>query len=197
MKLLLILLAGISTYAGDLIFLSNDITAQNLEILSAKYAQILVLDDNGAYLVPSECKSERYFGGASEGVLNLVKGPMRTETVLNTQEVFEAKEAKQIVKKIELDKTFAIAEGKISKDFLEDKEGRGFGGASEVPLVIRNEIQTSTPNVAVKALAKQSQRPSCQILSDGSGYKIDALNNGRLYINGKITPMHNDTVSFQ
>lgn len=197
MKRFLILLAGVSAYAGDLIFLSNDVTAQNLEIVSAKYAQTLVVDDNGVYLVPSECKSERYFGGASEGVLNLVKGPMRTETVLNTQEVFEAKEEKQIVKKIELDKTFAIAEGKISKDFLEDKEGRGFGGASEVPLVIHNEIEPSTPKVAVKAQTKQSQRPSCQILLDGSGYKIDALNNGRLYINGKITPMLNDTVSFQ
>lgn len=197
MKRLLILLAGVSAYAGDLIFLSNDVTAQNLEIVSAKYAQTLVVDDNGVYLVPSECKSERYFGGASEGVLNLVRGPIRTETVLNTQEVFEAKEEKQIVKKIELDKTFAIAEGKISKDFLEDKEGRGFGGASEVPLVIHNEIESSTPKVAVKAQTKQSQRPSCQISLDGSGYKIDALNNGRLYINGKITPMLNDTVSFQ
>jgi hypothetical protein len=197
MKLFFILLAGVSAYSGDLIFVSNDITPKNLEALSAKYAQTLIVDDNGAYLLPSECKSERYFGGASEGVLNLIKGPMRTETVLNTQEVFEAKEEKQIVKKIELDKTFAIAEGKISKDFLEDKEGRGFGGASEVPLVIHNEIEPSEPKVAVKVLKKQIQRPSCQILLDGSGYRIDALNNGRLYINGKITPMRNDTVSFQ
>jgi hypothetical protein len=197
MKYLLILLAGISTYAGDLIYLSSDITPVNLEVLSAKYQQILVVEDNGVYLVPSECRSERFFGGASEGVLNLIKGPIRTETVLNTQEVFEAKEENQIVKRIALDKTFAMAEGKISKDFLEDKEGRGFGGASEVPLVIHNEIDSSVAKSTVQAQTKQNQRPSCQILLDGSGYKIDALKNGRLYINGKITPMLNDTVSFQ
>ncbi|MDD5211992.1 MAG: hypothetical protein PHV62_06215 [Sulfuricurvum sp.] len=197
MKYFLILLAGISTYAGDLIYLSSDITPANLEALSGKYQQMLVVEDNGVYLVPSECRSERYFGGASEGVLNLVRGPIRTETVPNTQEVFEAKEEKQIVNKIELDKTFAVAEGKISKDFLEDKEGRGFGGASEVSLMIHNEIEPVVSKVALKAQVKLSQRPSCQILMDGSGYKFDALNNGRLYINGKITPMHNDMVSFQ
>lgn len=197
MKYFLILLAGISTYAGDLIYLSRDITPANLETLSGKYQQMLVVEDNGVYLVPSECRSERYFGGASEGVLNLVKGPMRTETVPNTQEVFEAKEEKQITNKIELDKTFAMAEGKISKDFLEDKEGRGFGGVSEVPLVIHNEIEPVSPKVVVKAQVKMSLRPGCQMLMDGSGYKFDALNNGRLYINGKIIPMRSDTVSFQ
>jgi hypothetical protein len=90
-----------------------------------------------------------------------------------------------------------MAEGKISKDFLEDKEGRGFGGASEVPLVIRNDIETSAPKEVVNTPMKQNQRPSCKILVDGSGYKIDTLSNGRLYTNGKITPMLNDTVSFQ
>lgn len=197
MKYFLILLAGISTYAGDLIHLSSDVAPENLKILSIKYQQILVLDDNGVYLVPSECRSERYFGGASEGVLNLVHGPIRTEVVPNTQEVFEAKNEKQIVKRIELDKTFAMAEGKVSKDFLEDKEGRGFGGASEVPFVIHNEIESAAPKAVEKAHLKQSKRPSCKILVDGSGYEIDGLYNGRLYDNGKITPMSNDSVSFQ
>jgi hypothetical protein len=197
MKMLLILLASLSTYAGDLIYLSGDTAPVNLEILSSKYQQMLVVDDNGVYLVPSECKAERYFGGASEGVLNLVRGPIRTETVLNTQEVFEAKEEQQIVKKIELDKAYAIADGKISKDFLEDKEGRGFGGASEVPLVIHNEIQTNMPKTAVKTQLKQMKRPACQMLMDGSGYTIEPLNNTRIYSDGKSTPMSKNTVSFQ
>jgi hypothetical protein len=197
MKLFLILLASISTYAGDLIHLSSDVTPANLETLSIKYQQILLLDDNGVYLVPSECRSERYFGGASEGVVNLVHGPIRTEVVPNTQDIFEAKEEKQIVKRIELDKTFAMAEGKVSKDFLEDKEGRGFGGASEVPLVIHNVIDSAAPKVVEKAYVKQSKRPSCKIIVDGSGYEIDGLYNGRLYDNGKVVPMNNDTVSFQ
>jgi hypothetical protein len=197
MKLLLTLLVGVSVYAGDLLFLSKDITTQNLEILSLKYAQTLVVDDYGIYLIPSECNSERYFGGASEGILNLVKGPLRTESVLNTQEVFEAKEEKQIEKKIELDKAFAIVEGKISKDFLEDKEGRGFGGASEVPLVIQNTTLPDVIKTSEKAEVKQIQRPNCQMLNDGSGYTVGMLKNGRLYTNGKLITIVHDTVLFQ
>jgi len=197
MKLFLIFLASLNIYAGDLIYLSSDTAPAALETLSTKYQQMLVVDDNGVYLVPSECKAERYFGGASEGVLNLVRGPMQTETILNTQEVFEAKEEKQIVKKIELDKAYAIADGKISKDFLEDKEGRGFGGASEVPLVIHNEIQTNVPKTVVITQVKQIKRPTCHMLMDGSGYTIEPLNKTRLYIDGKMIPMSNNTVSFQ
>ncbi len=197
MKRLLILLAGFSAYAGDLIYLSSDITAKNLEILSAKYQQPLIVSDIGAYLIPRECQSERYFGGASEGVLNLIKGSMHTETILNTQEVFEAKEEKQIVKKIELEKTFAIAEGKISKAFLEDKEGRGFGGASEAALVIDNFIEPKVQETLVKTQTKQMQRPSCQVLQDGSGYQINFMSNGRWYSNGKFTSIVNNTVLFQ
>ena len=196
MKLFLIFLASLSSHAGDLIYLSSDTSPTSLEALGTKYQQMLVVDNNGVYLVPSECKAERYFGGASEGVLNIIRGPVRIETVLNTQEVFEAKEEQQIVKKIELDKVYAIVDGKTPKDFLEDKEGRGFGGASEVPLVIRNEIQTSVPKMAVKTQGIQIKRPSCQILMDGSGYQIEPLNNGRVYIDGKTTPVSNNTISF-
>ena len=182
MKLFLIFLASLSSHAGDLIYLSSDTSPTSLEALGTKYQQMLVVDNNGVYLVPSECKAERYFGGASEGVLNIIRGPVRIETVLNTQEVF--------------DKVYAIVDGKTPKDFLEDKEGRGFGGASEVPLVIRNEIQTSVPKMAVKTQGIQIKRPSCQILMDGSGYQIEPLNNGRVYIDGKTTPVSNNTISF-
>ena len=184
-------------YSGDLIYISSDTTLENLVIINSKYKQTFLVSDSGVYLIPSECQSERYFGGVSEGILNLIKGPMHTETVLTTQEVFEAKEEKQIIKKIELDKTFAIAEGKISKDFLEDKEGRGFGGASEIPLVIHNEITPPTVSVSVKTEGKKIERPNCQIVNDGSGYKISAMRNARLYMNGKIISIVNDTVLFQ
>lgn len=197
MRLLFFLLAGVTMYGADLIHISNDPATKNLELLTEKYQQTFYVNKNGVYLIPSECRSERYFGGASEGVLNLIKGPMRTETILNTQEVFEAKEEKQIVKKIELEKTFAIAEGKISKDFLEDKEGRGFGGASEVPLVIHNETQPAVQETPVKAQVKQIQHPFCQLLQDGSGYKVGSSSNGRLYRDGTFTSIVNDTVLFQ
>lgn len=194
MRIFFLLLACIAANAADLIYLSDDTSAANLEILNAKYQQTLLLTDSGAYLIPFECQSERYFGGASEGILNLIQGPIRTETVLNTQEVFEAKDEKEIIKKIELDKTFAIAAGKISKDFLEDKEGRGFGGASEVSLVIHNEIE---PKLAIEQPKKEVKHPSCQLLKDGSGYKISSLNNGRLYINGVLSSIVDNTVLFR
>lgn len=196
MRIICFLLAGISAYCGDLIYLSDNTSLTNLEGLNAKYQQPLLLSNSAVYLIPNECKSERYFGGASEGILNILKGPLRTETVLTTQEVFEAKDEKQIIKKIELDKMFAIAEGKITKDFLEDKEGRGFGGASEIPLVIQNEIAPML-KVSDKGQVKEMKTPACHILDDGSGYRISEMTNGRLYMNGKIIPIINDRVFFQ
>lgn len=198
MRFFFLLLASIAANSADLIHLSNDSSAANLEILNTKYQQALFISDNSVYLIPSECQSERYFGGASEGVLNLIKGPIRTETVLTTQDVFEAKEEKQIIKKIELDKTFAIAEGKVSKDFLEDKEGRGYGGSSEIPLIIHNDIETNISEALMTVQAKKEViHPACQLLQDGSGYKIVPLNNGRLYINGAVSPILNNTVLFR
>lgn len=197
MRILAFLLAGVTAYSADLIYISSDSSAENLKIINAKYEQTYLVSDSGVYLIPGECHSERYFGGASDGILNLIKGPIRTEAVLTTQEVFEAKEEKQIIRKIELDKTFAIAEGKITKDFLEDKEGRGFGGASEIPLVIHNDIVSQTVKLSVKADKKEIQRPNCEILNDGSGYKIGGMMNGRLYTNGKMISIINDTVLFK
>lgn len=198
MRFFFLLLAGIAANSADLIYLSDDSSAGNLENLYTKYRQTLILSDNSVYLIPSECQSERYFGGASQGILNLIKGPIRTETVLTTQDVFEAKEEKQIIKKIELDKTFAIAEGKISKDFLEDKEGRGYGGASEIPLIIHNDIAADVSETLVTEQAKKEVIcPACQLLQDGSGYKITRLNNGRLYIDGVVSPIVNNTVLFR
>lgn len=194
MRFFFLLMASIAANSADLIHLSDDASAGNLEILYTKYRQTLLLSDNSVYLIPSECQSERYFGGASEGVLNLIKGPIRTETVLNTQEVFEAKDEKDIIKKIELDKTVAIAAGKISKNFLEDKEGRGYGGASEIPLIINNNIDPAVSETLVTVDAVN--RPACQLLQDGSGYAIAPLNNGRLYIDGVVSPVVNNTVLF-
>lgn len=197
MRILSFLLAGVTVYSADLIYIASDSSPKNLESINSKYQQTFLVSDSGVYLIPSECQSERYFGGASEGILNLIKGPIRTETVLTTQNVFEAKDEKEIIKKIELDKTFAIAEGKISKDFLEDKEGRGFGGASEIPLIMHNEIIPLIVKASVKAEVKEIQRPNCEILNDGSGYKIGGMMNARLYTNGKMIQVVNDTVLFQ
>lgn len=197
MKKLFFLLVGVTAYSAQLIYVSNDFAPQNLEMLSEKYQQPLFIDDKGVYLIPGECKAERYFGGVSEGVLNLVKRPIQAEIILNTQEVFEAKNEQAIVKKIEIEKTLAIAEGKVSKAFLEDKEGRGFGGASEIPLIIHNVIESKGEEILLKTQTKQIQPPSCQVLQDGSGYQIDSMSNGRLYSNGKFISTVNNTVLFQ
>ena len=198
MKKLFLFLASVSVYSADLIYLSNDVSQANIELIAQKYQKPLLLGESGVYLIPSECQSERYYGGASEGILNIVKGPMRAESVLTTQEVFEAKDEKEIVKKIELDKTFAIADGKVAKDFLEDKEGRGYGGASEIPLIIHNEIKVPVIKEVEKTQPKAKiQHPTCQMLSNGSGYKVGSLENGRLYENGAFSSIENNTVLFR
>lgn len=196
MKKRFLLLAGITAYAAPLIHLSSQGTPENLAMLSAKYQQPLLVGGSNVYLIPGECQVERYFGGASEGVLNLVQGPVRTEALLTTQAVFDAKEEKEIVKKIELENTVAIAQGNIAKAFLEDNEGRSFGGASEVPLILDNEIVPSVIHKDTAGAAKPMQVPSCKLLNDGSGYTIDAVSNAQFYFNGTLTPITNDTVLF-
>ena len=66
-----------------------------------------------------------------------------------------------------------------------------------MPLVIRNEVEPITPKVVIAAKPKPHKRPSFQILLNGSGYKIDPLTNGRLYVDGKTIPIVENTISFE
>ncbi len=205
MKLAMQLLIGIGLYGADLIHISNDASIPQLKGLSQKYQQPLFIQGEKVYLIPSSCRMDRYFGGTSNGVLTLVQAPSHTEAIVMTQEVFEAKESTQIVQKIEQEKNFAIAEAKISRAFLEDKEGRGFGGASQVPLDFSSEkvqvLQNASSQVIPAPIKSVSLSidtvPQCTLLEDGSGYRIESPHSFSIYRSGSVEKLINNTVRYE
>ncbi len=184
MRYLLGVLFSISSiWADELIYISNDTNPRNLDSLEKKYKQRLLISDKRVYLIPSACKLERYFGGASQGELKLSKVPQQTQKIFITQEVFEAEDESAIREKIQVEKSIALIEGKVSKAFLEDKEGRGYGGASELPLDFSFQ-QKEVRKAYMKPVegekehvkkAKSSHHPRCRLLDDGSAYELKDL----------------------
>ena len=107
--------------------------------------------------------------------VKLSKAPEQTQEIIITQEVFEAKDESIIKEKIEVEKSIALVEGKVSKAFLDDKEGRGYGGASQVPLdfsfqkIAAKQVHMKPPSKEKPVLTstRPSPHPSCQLLNDG------------------------------
>ncbi len=196
MKVVAFLLLSLTVYSAELIRISGDSTPENLEILSTTYKQMLLINSNDVYLIPKECQLERYFGGASQGQLNLLNTLTQTEAIPATQEVFEAKDTAVIKKKIEQEKAVLLVEGKVSKAFLDDKDGRSFGGASEMPLDLSSQKIVDKKNPLVNN-TEINQRPSCQLLENGSGYKLYFTTNPQLYSNRKFISIENDTIFFK
>ncbi len=201
----LVLFALANTYANELIYISNNTSDDNLKELHQKYGQNLVINDLKIYLVPSDCRLERHFGGASEGTLKLSKAPQQTQDIVITQEVFEAKDETVISQKIELEKSIALIEGKVPKAFLDDKEGRGFGGASEIPLDFtfqkaqakKTYMKPLQESSLVTEEISSSQHPSCRLLSDGSGYLLEHIKAAQLYSDSGIRPIIDSIVRFK
>lgn len=184
--------------ATELIYVSNDISQSNLNSLESTYMQKLLINDKRVYLIPSDCRLERYFGGASEGKVNLSKAPERTEEILLTQEVFEEQDETEIIEQLEVEKSISLVEGKVSKAFLDDEDGRGFGGSSEVPLDFTFQKAKATssnmkPEKKQKKLvvkAKAYQHPQCKLTKDGSAYELLFIQEAQFYEKGvfyKIT----------
>ena len=204
-KFSLALLFAASIFANDLVFVSNDTSKERLESLHQKYGQVLLINDKRVYLISSECTIERYYGGTSQGELNLVKAPTHTKEILVTQAVFEAKDEKIITQKIELDKSLALIEGKVSKEFLADDEGRAFGGVSERPRDMtaqRREAQKIHMTVKEKQpmAAEETEsytHPTCQLLTNGSGYKLLGLKDAHFYSNNSLENIEDSTILFK
>jgi hypothetical protein len=192
----LCLVASLS--ADELLLIGTQSTPTELENLYQKYAQPLLLSGDAVYLLPSGCLVPRYFGGASEGKLSLAKMPAHTRSIAVSQEVFEAKDETEISKKIEREKSIALVEGKVAKAFLQDGEGRGFGGASELALDF--SFQKEEALAAVKPVEKEktpAQRPSCRLNEDGSGYILEHINDARFYSNEGLVAVKNGLITFK
>ena len=198
------LLALSSVSAHELIYISNDTNPKNLSHLQNTYKQTLLVNDKKVYLIPSDCRLERYFGGASQVPVKLSKVPEQTQKISITQEIFEAKDESIIKKKIEVEKSIALVEGKISKAFLDDQEGRGYGGASQVPLdftfqkiaATQVHMKPETKEKPVKAITRPSQHPSCQLLNDGSGYQLQYIKDAYIYSDKDLHPISDTTILF-
>lgn len=196
---------ALSLEATELIYISNDSSHSSLQSLELKYQQALLINDKKVYLIPSDCRLERYFGGESEGKLFLTTKPQLTQEIIITQEVFEAKDESIITQKIEVEKSIALVEGKVSKAFLDDKEGRGFGGASEVPLNFSFQKIAATQKNMKPIPTKEKniqepireQKPQCQLLDDGSGYYLKYLNEAQLYFQAQFSSIENGAILFQ
>jgi len=208
----LLLACTMSTFATELIYISNDTNAENLQKLEETYKQKLLLNNSYVYLIPSDCRLNRYFGGASNGNLQLTKNPEQTKQIIITQAVFEAKSETEITEKIEVEKSIALVEGKVSKAFLDDKEGRGFGGASEVPLDFSfQKIKATSVNMVAatehKVIKKDVRsetdfrkpyvHPSCALIEDGSGYVLSNTKEAQFYSNAKLENISKSTILFK
>ena len=210
MRLSFLLLASVvSVYATELIYISNNANEEHLKKLEETYKQKLLINEGYVYLIPSDCRLNRYFGGASNGNLQLSKTPEQTQKIVLTQAVFEAKNETEITEKIEVEKSIALVEGKVSKAFLDDKEGRGYGGASEVPLDFSfQRIKATSLNMTptkksspIKKDEKESKKPyihpSCELLDNGSGYKLFHLKQAQFYSKGQAKAITKKTILFK
>lgn len=188
-----------SLNADELLLIAMQGTPTELENLYQKYAQPLLLSDGRVYLLPSGCLVPRYFGGVSEGKLSLAKMPAHTRTIAVSQEVFEAKDETEISKKIAREKSISLVEGKVAKAFLQDSEGRGFGGASERALDFSFQKEE-----AIAAMAKPVEKektpvrhPGCQLLEDGSGYTLEGLHDARFYSEEGLLLIKSSLIKFK
>jgi hypothetical protein len=203
--LFIVLVSLVSLYANELVYISNDANEANLEKLYHKYNKTLLINDSKVYLIPSKCLLERYYGGASQGNLILATAPQQTQKIVITQEVFEAKDESTIKDKIEVEKSLALIEGKAPKAFLDDKEGRGFGGASELPLDFSFQkleakkvyMKPVEKNITPKKATKAHVHPTCQLLEDGSGYRLEKIKGAKFYKNKSFQTIENPTIVFK
>jgi len=201
---LLFFLAIGSVCADELIYISNDISKTSLKELQRTYKQTLLINDKKVYLIPGDCRLERYFGGASQLSVKLNKVPEQAQEISITQEVFEAKDERVIQEKIEVDKSIALIEGKVAKAFLDDKEGRGYGGASQVSLDFsfqkiaakKVHMKPVTEHRQIVASARPYQHPSCRLLDDGSGYQLQDIKDAYLYSGQDLHPISSTTILF-
>jgi len=190
--------------AHDLTYISNNASQKSLKGLQQTYKQTLLINDKKVYLIPSDCRLERHFGGASQMPVKLSQGLEQTQELSITQEVFEAKDERIIKEKIEVEKSIALVEGKVAKAFLDDKEGRGYGGASQVPLDFsfqkiaakKAHMKPATEHKPIVASARPYQHPSCRLLDDGSGYQLEHIKDAYFFVDQNLHPISSTTILF-
>lgn len=184
MKLFLSTLASIASLSAyELIYISNSVDLQSLEKLSQKYKKDVLISDSRAYLVPSECLLERYFGGLSQNKVELPNSELYNSSYTVNEKIFDAKDAQDIAQEIKKQKISNTIEAKEAKEFLEESSGHLYGGLSQgaVNLEVQKNVVKDAPKEGIAY-----KHPECRVLENGSGYEIQGAKNLKLYSNQKI-----------
>ena len=184
MKIFLSALASLASLSAyELIHISNSVDLQNLQKLNEKYKKDIVISDNRAYLVPSECLLDRYFGGLSQNIVDLPNSELYYSSHAINEKIFDAKDEKEIEEEIAKQKINDTIEAKEAKEFLEESSGRLYGGLSNgaVNLEAQKKVVNEEPKESMTY-----KHPECRVLDDGSGYEIVGAKNIKFYSNQKI-----------
>jgi len=183
-RLFLSILASVALLSAyELIHISNSVDLQNLQKLKEKYKKDIFISDNRAYLVPSECLLERYFGGLSQNTVELPNSELYYSSHAVNEKIFDAKDEKEIEEEIAKQKISDTIEAKEAKEFLEENSGHLYGGLSEGAIDLKAQKKVVKEKPKEEALYKN---PECRVLDDGSGYEIYGAKSIQLYNSQKI-----------
>ncbi len=196
MKTLLSLCLFTFAYAEPLILVGEHIDKPSLEQLSLTYQKSILVADGNAYLVPKSCALERFYGGISQGNLKEFK---KENSLPRNPSIFEAKDDKAFEQKDAQDRAIAIVEGSLPEAFINVDSGRHYAGVSQAPLNLSQQMRKAqiTAEAPVRPLPKeQKTHPSCELLEDGSGYRLHHVDQSYFYTHNKQIPVLNNTVLF-
>jgi len=187
----------------ELIHVSNSADDKSLSELSQRFKKDIVISNNRAYLVPSDCLLVRHFGGLSQNKVEIVGEELQNGYLDTTEEVFEAKDAEAIKKEIEKQKISDIIEAKVAKAFLDDADGHLFGGLSQgsIDLVAQKEVvkeivQEQKQHNRKEEAIESRKKPACRVADDGSGYMLLDIKDAKLYKDSKIEQIINNFILF-
>ncbi|MFA5455936.1 MAG: hypothetical protein WC272_11540 [Sulfurimonas sp.] len=198
---LTVLIASLSAF--ELLHVSNSTDIDSLKELRERYKKDIVISDNRAYLVPSECLLVRHFGGLSQNRVKIAEQELQNGYLATTQEVFEAKDVETIKEEIKKQKISDTIEAKVAKAFLDDAEGHLFGGLSQGSVdlgaqkeIVKKSVQEQKQQSQQDSVKQSKKNPTCKLLDDGSGYMLFNTKDVKLYTNDEIKLLQTSTILF-
>lgn len=198
MKILLSIAVAIGYLsAAELIHVSNSVDSKSLEELYSKYKKEIVVSDNRAYLVPSECLLVRHFGGVSQSSVEIVGKELQNGYLSMTQELFGAKDVSIVKQEIEKQKISDAIEAKEAKAFLQESDGHLYAGISQG--LINLDEQKSVVKIIEQnnnIVDKNIANPTCKLLNGGIGYTILGASDAKIY-NGSALVEIKEAVLFK
>ncbi|MDX9813323.1 MAG: hypothetical protein WC144_05550 [Sulfurimonas sp.] len=163
------------------------------DTLEAKYKQDIIIINTDAFLAPSECLSQRLYGGLSQGDvwLNEIKKEhieLDDKTFKNlSQKTIDEQKSKQNIKNtIEL---------KVAKEFITYGNGHLYGGLTQGKLDLSaQKVIKETPKDEVLQVVDEPKY-NCTMLPTFDGYRLN-IDSFKLLKDGKIVEIKDGVVRF-